>query len=82
MQGKTTFKSPIVNVNVNTGSGSAIVNVNVNFGGKIDLAQDGSTVNLVDIIKNNPAMANNFIVALQKAMEINTSGKSTYSYKF
>jgi len=31
VQGKTTFKSPIVNVNVDFGSGSAIVNVNVVF---------------------------------------------------
>lgn len=54
---------------------------NINFNGKIELSQDGSTVNLVDLIKNNPSMANSFIALLQRAMESNTNGKPTNNYK-
>lgn len=63
----------LLNDNRNSNSNSANINVN----GKLELSQDGSTLNLVELIKNNPAMGPQFIYALMKAL-----GKPVYNTKF
>ena len=61
-------------------NGSSNGTANINFGGKIELSQDGSTLNLVDLLKNNPSAATKFITMLTKAAGTNTNGKPEYSY--
>lgn len=51
-------------------------NVNLNLNGKLELSQDGSSVNLVELIKNDPAMATKFLAVLQKTMEVNQNGRA------
>lgn len=64
------------------GSGSSSNGTaNINFGGKIELSQNGSTVNLVEMLKNDPAAATKFITLLTKMVETNSNGKPSYSYK-
>lgn len=63
----------LLNDNKNSNSNSANININ----GKLELSQDGSTLNLVELIKNNPAMGPQFIYALMKAL-----GKPVYNTKF
>lgn len=59
------------------GSGSSSNGTaNINFGGKIELSQNGSTVNLVEMLKNDPAMATKFLAVLQKTMEVNQNGRA------
>jgi hypothetical protein len=62
---------------VNQNSNSDYLTVKHEFSGKIELSQDGSTLNLVELIKNNPAMGPQFIYALMKAL-----GKPVYNTKF
>lgn len=51
-------------------------NVNLNLNGRLELSQDGSSVNLVELIKNDPAMATKFLAVLQKTMEVNQNGRA------
>ena len=62
-------------------NGSSNGTANINFGGKIELSQNGSTVNLVEMLKNDPAAATKFITLLTKMVETNSNGKPSYSYK-
>lgn len=48
--------------------------------GTLNLTQNGSTVNLVDLLKNNPAVATQLISILARAMEINDNGKPIKNY--
>ena len=68
-------------IQMNGGHNSQGGEVNINLGGKIDLSQNGSTVNLVEIMRNDPTTASNFIATLMRAMEINESGKPSKSYR-
>ena len=61
--------------NGNSGSNTLTLN------GRIELSQNGSTFNLVEMLKNDPAAATKFITVLTKMMETNSNGKPTYSYK-
>lgn len=63
------------NKNSNNGNNTLTLN------GRIELSQDGSTVNLVEMLKNDPSSANKLITLLTKMVETNKSGKPTYSYK-
>jgi len=62
-------------------NGSSSGTANINFGGKIELSQNGSTLNLVEMLKNDPAAATKFITLLTKMVETNSNGKPSYSYK-
>ena len=62
-------------------NGSSNGTANINFGGKIELSQNGSTLNLVEMLKNDPAAATKFITLLTKMVETNSNGKPSYSYK-
>lgn len=42
---------------------------------------NGSTLNLVEMLKNDPAAATKFITLLTKMVETNSNGKPSYSYK-
>lgn len=66
---------------VDNNSGSSSGTANINFGGKIELSQNGSTLNLVEMLKNDPAAATKFITLLIKMVETNSNGKPSYSYK-
>lgn len=66
---------------VDNNSGSSSGTANINFGGKIELSQNGSTLNLVEMLKNDPAAATKFITLLTKMVETNSNGKPSYSYK-
>lgn len=61
--------------NGNSGSNTLTLN------GRIELSQDGSVVNLVEMIKDNPSASAKLITLLTKMMETNSNGKPTYSYK-
>lgn len=67
-------------IKANSGSGSTN-DININFGGKIDLSENGSNINLVEILKNNPTEANKFVSMLLRAVETSINGKSVNNYK-
>ena len=60
-----------------SGNGSSSNNVNINMNGRLDLSQSGSTVNVVDIIKNNPSKLTEFVAMLERTAQINVNGKAT-----
>lgn len=54
--------------------------VNINVNGQIMLTQDGTTINLVDVMRNNPAMAMKFVKVLARASEVNDNGRPIHNY--
>ena len=60
-----------------SGNGSSSNNVNINVNGRLDLSQSGSTVNVVDIIKNNPSKLTEFVAMIERTAQINVNGKAT-----
>jgi hypothetical protein len=62
------------------GNGSTGGNLNLNVNGKIDLEQDGSTLNLVDMIKNNPNIASQILSIIKRTMDVNSTGKPVKNY--
>ena len=60
-----------------SGNGSSSNDVNINVNGRLDLSQSGSTVNVVDIIKNNPSKLTEFVAMLERTAQINVNGKAT-----
>ena len=60
-----------------SGNGSSSNDVNINVNGRLDLSQSGSTVNVVDIIKNNPSKLTEFVAMLERTTQINVNGKAT-----
>lgn len=63
-------------LNGNGGSGD----VNLNLNGRLELSQDGSSVNLVDIIKNNPSATTQLVALLAKAAEVNKNGRAVRNH--
>ena len=63
-----------------SGNDTTSNDVNVNVNGRIDLSESGSSVNLVDIIKNDPTSLSRFVSMIKRTMEVNQSGKPTKNY--
>lgn len=55
-------------------------NLNVSLNGKLDIVDRGSSINLVDMIRNDSALASRFIKALARAMECEKQGKPNKNY--
>ncbi len=63
---------------VNSGIPSNGINIEIN--GKLTLSQDGTTINLVDVMRKNPAMAMKFVKVLARASEVNDNGRPIHNY--
>lgn len=63
-----------------SGNGSSSNDVNINVNGRLDLSQSGFTVNIVDIIKNDPSKLTEFVAMLERTTQINVSGKPSRNY--
>lgn len=64
---------------IRNGNSNSNGGIDINFNGKIIVSEDGSSINLVDLIKNNPSAATQFVNIITKAMDINKNGKPTVS---
>lgn len=62
------------------GNGSTGGSLNLNVNGKIDLEQDSSSLNLVDMIKNNPNVASQILSIIKRTMDVNSTGKPIKNY--
>lgn len=62
------------------GNGSSNGSLNLNVNGRIDLEDSGSTVNIVELIKNNPKIASQLVSIIKRTMEVNSAGKPIRSY--
>ena len=62
------------------GNGSSNGSLNLNVNGRIDLEDSGSTVNIVELIKNNPKIASQLVSIIKRTMEVNSTGKPIRSY--
>lgn len=63
-----------------TGNGGSSNELNIKVSGKLDLVQGGSSINIVDIIKNDPTSLSRIASMLKRTTEINQSGKSRNNY--
>ena len=61
-------------------NGGANNNISITVDGRLILSQDGESINLVEIMKNNPSMANKFIDVMKRAIDVNKTGKSLHNY--
>lgn len=64
---------------IRNGNSNSNGGIDINFNGKIIVSEDGSSINLVELIKNNPSAATQFVNIITKAMDINKNGKPTVS---
>lgn len=55
-------------------------NMNVNLNGSLVVSDNGSTINLVELIKNNPSVMSSLIAMIHRIDETNNSGKPSRNY--
>ena len=64
----------------NYNSGKNLSELKVVFDGEIKVSQDGTSINLVDMMKNDPSITSQFTRILKRAVEVNSGGKPQKTY--